>query len=298
MLRRAIIIVTFLCTAFAGAAAQTPAELFPDTIYTWQKTREEVLPRIAWTSISGVSADLLEAYGVSEWRVAEYARAGRTARIDLASLPGRVQAFGLFRFAADAASPEGIVGDAFGERGSAVHVNYGPFYFRVTYADSRHDQAVDEALVVRTRRMLYGRADCYGSDFPLPTEERVIGSERFLPPDPRIWKAAALRGADDILASLGTRAAYVAEYRKAHAGVRRTLLHFPFRQKEAAAEFAAEMVQQLTTQQGRRSDQCVLPAFIEGNELRIVVAAPTYVLLLLTDVADAGACDWLRSVLR
>lgn len=295
---RVFVTAVFLCTAFAGAAAQSAAQLFPDTIYTWQKTREEVLPRTAWTNISGVSADLLEAYGVSEWRVAEYARAGRTARIDVASLPGRAQAFGLFRFAADAASPEGIIGDAYGERGAAVHVNFGPFYFRVTYADGRHNPSIDEGLVVRTRRLLYGRADCYGSDFPLPSEERVIGSERFLPPDPRIWKEAGLRGTDDILASLGTRAAYVAEYRKAQAGVRRTLLHFPFRQKEAAAEFAAELVQQLTAQQGRRSEQCPLPAFIKGSEQRIVVAAPTSVLLLLTDAADTGCCDWLRSVIR
>lgn len=298
MISRLVIIAAFLAAAGAGNVAPCAAQVFPDTVYSWRKVREEVFPRQAWTNISGVSADLIEAYGVSEWRVAEYARAGRTARIDVASLPGRAQAYGLFRFAADAASPEGIIGDAYGSRGGAVHVNYGPYYFRVTFADGRHDQALDEALVVRTRRLLYGRADCYGSDFPFPTEERVIGSERFLPPEPRIWKEAALRGADDMLASLGTRAAYVAEYATARAGVRRTLMHFPFRQKEAAAEFAAELVQQMTAHHGKRHEQCPLPAFTRGSEQRVVAAAPTYVLLLLTDAADTGCCDWLRAMLR
>ena len=289
----------FLLT-FSLAVGVMPAraQILPDTIYQWTKSAEALLESPARGNPAGATREVVEAFGAIEWRIAEYERAGRSARIDCAQFPSRERAYGFFRWMADNAAPEGIIGDAFGARGGVAHVNTGPFYFRVSTGEGRAAASVDDALLERIRRVLHTRADCYGSDFPFPTEERMIGSERYYPPDPRVWRDTPPRGTEDVLSAIATRAAYAAEYRLARSGLRRTLLSFPFRGREAAAEFAAELVQQLQSRPGSRRGTCDLPSFTQGGVTHLVAAAPTRVLLVITDPADAGCCAWLHGMLR
>lgn len=290
-----ILLISFFL-AFGDATAR--AQIFPDTVYQWTKTAEALLPSPARSNPAGTAREVLEAYGVTEWRIVEYVRAGVTARIDCGLFPSRARAYGFFRWMADDAEPEGIIGDAFGARSGVVHVNTGPYYFRIATAGARNTVAVDDALVERSRRILHGHADCYGSDFPMPTDHRVIGSERYYPPDPRIWKAAPPRGSEAVLSVIAAHAAYVAEYHLARPVLRRVLLTFPFRGRAAAAEFAAELVQQLQARPGTRRGTCDLPSFTQGGMTHLVAATPTRVLLVITDPDDPGCCAWLHELLR
>lgn len=290
-----VLLISFI---LAGGFSTVRAQVFPDTVYQWTKTAEAQLPSPAKGNPAGAAGEVVEAYGATEWRIVEYTRAGRAARIDCGLFASRERAYGFFRWMADNAAPEGIIGDAFGERHGAVHVNTGPYYFRISTGDGRNAPPVDPALLEQTRRTLHGLADCYGSDFPFPTDQRVIGSERYFAPDPRAWMTAPPRGTADLLPTIATRAAFTAEYRVARPAMRRTLLSFPFRGREAAAEFAAELAQQLRTRPGARRESCDLPAYTLGGTTHLVAAAPTRVLLLITDPDDTGSCVWLHGLLR
>lgn len=279
-------------------AQRTVAQMFPDSIHTWVKTWESVPPPEEWESRLGDESAQLEAYGASELRIVTYARGSQSVRIEVVAFPSRERAYGSFRAIAGNAAA-GIIGDAFAYERAAVHVNYGPFYIRIIPEDRRSaGQPPNEAFIVRTRRVLFSRADCYGSDFPLPTEERTLGSEQYFAPDRRAWQMLPVKGTEDLLPVLDMHAAFSAEYEKKHAGLRRTVLYFPFKQKEAAAAFAAELVQQIESRNGSRSGNCVLPAFIRAGTVRFVAADAARVFLVIADADDAGCCDWARSLLR
>jgi hypothetical protein len=292
----------------SALASNAAAQIFPDTVYAWRKAGETLVPEEEWYAALGDRAEIFSSYAASELRIATYERSGKSVRIEVAQLPSRERAFGLFRAMVDGASPSsgaasaavshGIIGDAFAYERSAVHVNFGPFYLHVASEEKRASQPPDEALVVRMRRLLFSRADCYGSDFPLPTDERVLGTERYLPPDSRAWVVMRRHVPDGLLPVLSTHAAFSAEYDKGRAGIRRTVMQFPFRQKEAAAGFAAELVQQLEVRMGTRIDGCALPAFIRGGVLRLVTADPTRVFLVISSADDGDCCDWARGLLR
>jgi hypothetical protein len=281
-----------------GFAQSAAAQIFPDTVYAWHKTDERVLPPEEWRSAMGEHADVFEAFGVSEVRLVRYTRGNKTARVEIAALPSRERAFGLFRAMTGAGISYGIIGDAFSYERSVARVNTGPYYFHVMAEEKRATQPPDEALVVRTRRVLFTRADCFGSDFPLPADERVLGSERYLVPDASVWQALRSRVANGLLPVLSTHAAYAAEYEKSHLKVRRTLLLFPFRQKDAAAAFAAELVQQLESRMYSRSEACAIPAFVSGGVQHVIAADATRVFLIITDAGDGGCCEWARALLR
>ncbi|MFZ1729044.1 MAG: hypothetical protein WBQ23_06880 [Bacteroidota bacterium] len=281
-----------------GFTQSAAAQIFPDTVYAWRKTAERVLAPEEWKTALGNRAAALEAFGTTEFRVINLFREGKNVRIEIALLPSRERAFGLFRSLSDAGTVNGIVGDAFAYERSAVNVNTGPYYFRIVSEEKRAAQPPDEALVLRTRRVLYTKADCYGSDFPLPTDERVLGSERYLVPDEEVWQVFRTRVPEGLLPVLSTHAAFTAEYEKPHAGVRRTLMLFPFRQKDAAAAFAAELVQQLEARAGSRSEACAIPAFVRGGVQRVIAADATRVFLIISDSGDSGCCEWARSLLR
>jgi hypothetical protein len=290
-----IAMTLMLLRGFASSAA---AQIFPDTVYSWRKTAERVVPRDEWRTVLGERSSVFESYGVSEFRQVTYVRDGKNVNIEIALLPSRERAFGMFRAVAEAVSVYGIIGDAFAyERGSSL-VNMGPFYFRVVSEEKRPAEPPDEALVARTRRVLYSRADCHGSDFPLPTDERVLGTERYLVPDDGAWQVLRNRIDDGLLPVLSAHAAFSAEYEKTYARVRRTLILFPFRQKEAAAAFAAELVQQLESRAGSRGEACAIPVFIRGGVQRVVAADGARVFLVIGDSDDSGCCEWARSLLR
>ncbi|MBE0644125.1 MAG: hypothetical protein IH600_08595 [Bacteroidetes bacterium] len=295
--RRALHIAVFaICVVVCMTGAR--AQVFPDTVYAWKKTTELFPLKEDWKSSLGERAEIFESFGASEVRIATYSRQGKSARIDVVLLPSSERAFGLFRTMAEGSAAQGIIGDAFAYERAAVHVNFGPFYFRVAAEEKRATQPPDEALVVRTRRLLFARADCYGSDFPLPSDERVLGSERYFPPDARAWRPLRSQVPEGLLPVLSTHAAFSAEYEKGRVGVRRLLLFFPFRQKEAAAAFAAELVQQLELRMGSRSDACALPTFFQGGLQRVVAADGGHVFFILSDASDAGCCEWARGLLR
>ncbi len=307
-LRRRRLVFLFFLLCLPAISPDAAAQIFPDTVYAWRKTGETLVPQEDWKASLGERTDTWNAYGVSEFRVVTYAQQGKSLRIEVAQLPSRERAFGLFHAMADGISaagnsayvsaPQGIIGDAFAYERSAAHVNFGPFYFRVATADTRTAVPPDEALVVRTRRVLFAHADCYGSDFPLPTDERVLGSERYLPPDAVAWRAMHTHLPEGLLPVLNSHAAYVAEFEKRHAGGRRTVMLFPFRQATAAAAFAAELVQQLEAYMGARRQTCALPSFVRAGVQRVVAADPTRVMLIVTTSDDSGCCEWARGLLR
>ncbi|MBR9977196.1 MAG: hypothetical protein KFH87_03825 [Bacteroidetes bacterium] len=275
-----------------------PAGIFPDSIYNWKKSSEALISPEGWDNAYGDLAELFRAYASVRLRTVTYTEDGRVARIDVVELPSRERAFGVFAAASGTADAHGIIGDAFAQERGAVHVNFGPFYFRVLSLERRPTIPPDRALVERTKRILFSRADCFGSDFPLPSEGRRLGSERYFAPDIRAWRTMQDLEIEEFLPMFGTRAAYAAEYELHAVGIRRGVYMFPFRQKEAAAVFTAELVQQLEQRMGSRDGDCVLPSFTHQRKRRVIAADASRVFLIVTDDGDDGCCSWARSLLR
>lgn len=280
------------------ATANVHAGIFPDSIYTWKKSSEELISPEAGDRAYGDLAELFRAYALVTLRSVTYTNAGRAARIDVVEFPSRERAFGVFAAAAGTADAHGIIGDAFAQERGVIHVNFGPFYFRVVSLERRPTLPPDRALVERTKRILFSRADCFGSDFPLPTEGRRLGSERYVAPDIRTWRAMQDMEIEEFLPMFGTRAAYAAEYESHTVGIRRGVYLFPFRQKEAAAVFAAELVQQIEQRMGSRDSDCILPSFTHQRKRWVIAADASRVFLIVTDDSDDGCCAWARSLLR
>lgn len=285
-------VLVFLLLLPAVASAQP---LLPDTVYAWQRLALQRVEPAAWDETAGARAELLRAYDVRELLEAVYVRGTQRVHVRVMTLSGRERAFGLFRAMADDDEVHGIVGDAFRFTARETLCAYGPFVVQLTVA-GRRDPSPDEALLLAVKRALYRLADCYGTDIPMPVEERRLGSERYFVPSSAAWDSVQEAGFMPVRDLCETHAAWMARYEKPRLGVRRTLIRFPFRQPAAAAQFAERLRGRCADRGTETGTDCSVPGFrLEGTVL-YVIPGRYHVLLVLGEEGDGGICAWLDSL--
>jgi hypothetical protein len=273
-------------------SAALQAQLLPDTVYSWRKTNEQVTDLSLWKAAPGEDASMIAAYGSQAVLEAAYERGSESVRIRIVEFPSRERAFGFFRAGLKTLQAHGIPGDAFAIGKGVTDCAFGPFAVRIEATRRRSTAPTDEALLLAVKRALYRKADCYGSDFPLTVEERVLGSERYLVPDAAAWVQLSSTGLDPVRDIVEKHAAWSAEYHKPRLGIRRLLLAFPFRQPAAAASFAEALISRCGSR-GRSVDEgCRVPQFVMPGAVVYIVPAAAEVLLILTDAQDRGCCGW------
>jgi hypothetical protein len=269
--------------------------LLPDTVYAWKRVELRAVGAEEWDAMADTNAELLRAYDVREVTEAVYVRESAAVRMRVMTLTGRARAFGLFRALAPEGSVHGIVGDAFvfGER--ELCSAFGPFVLQCA-ALGRRDPRPDEALLLAAKRALFRQADCYGSDIPLPAEERLLGSERYLVPSPESWSALDADALSPLRELLWKHAAWTAQYEKPRLGVRRILISFPFRQSVAGANFAAQLRSRCADRGIEIPSACGTRAYRFDDAVMHVALARDRVLLVISDVRDGGCCAWVESL--
>ncbi|HOJ05531.1 MAG TPA: hypothetical protein PK916_16150 [Bacteroidota bacterium] len=242
---------------------------------------------------AGLDNGVLRALGVVRMVQGTYARERETVVVTLVEMESRERAFALFAFAATPMQRHGIVGDAFAMERNTQHTHYGPFYLHCR--GSIRNRAVPDDLVRGIKRRLFTLVDCVSADVPLPLDERVLGSEQYLPPVKEAWALLRQRGLDPVRDVAQQRAAWIARYEKRLAGGSRVLLSFPVRSVQARVALETLFTERYG-QGASVQTQCGLPAFDHGNWSAIIARSDDAVLLLLTDSKDSGACVWLRAV--
>ena len=145
-------------------------------------------------------------------------------------------------------------------------------------------------------RELYRKGDCYGDDIPLPVEERVLGSERYLVPHAAAWLQLEGEGLETLRGHCEKHAAWSATYEKTRLRIRRQLLYFPFRQRAAAARFAAQLRARCEDRGREVLTSCGSPAYDLGGRRAYVALGRDRVLLVLSDRSDQGCCAWVESL--
>lgn len=242
---------------------------------------------------TGLDNGVLRALGVVRMVQGTYARERETVVVALVEMESRERAFALFAFAAVPMQRHGIVGDAFAMERNTQHTHYGPFYLHCRR--STRNKSVPDDLVRGIKRRLFTLVDCVSADVPLPLDERVLGSEQYLPPVREAWALLRQRGLEPVRDVAQQRAAWVARYEKRLAGGSRVLLSFPVRSVQARVALETLFTERYG-QGASVQTQCGLPAFDHGNWSAIIARSDEAVLLLLTDSKDSGACVWLRAV--
>ncbi|MDT8322660.1 MAG: hypothetical protein RRA94_01010 [Bacteroidota bacterium] len=269
--------------------------LLPDTVYAWQRTELRSVDIASWDAMEDADGDLLRAYDVADVTEAVYVRGTARVRVRVLSLRGRERAFGLFRAMTPDVGVHGIVGDAFCFAGRETFCAFGPFVVQLT-ASGRRAPPPDEALLLAAKRSLFRQADCYGTDIPLPAEERILGSERYLAPAAEAWAQFQNTAFVPLRELCRTHAAWVAHYEKPLLGVRRTLISFPFRQSAAAAMFAARLRNRCADRGREFLSACASPAYgMEGAVFHVALARDR-VILVISDLRDSGCCAWVESL--
>lgn len=269
--------------------------LLPDTVYAWKRVDLRAVGAEEWDAMTDTDAEMLRAYDVREVIEAVYVRESARVRMRVMTLTGRARAFGLFRALAPDGSVHGIVGDAFcfGER--EICIAFGPFVLQCA-ALGRRDPRPDEALLLAAKRALFRDADCYGSDIPLPAEERILGSERYLVPSPESWSALDADALSPLRDLLWKHAAWTALYEKQRLGVHRLLVSFPFRQSAAGANFAAQLRNRCADRGVEIASACGTRVYRFEDVVVHVALARDRVLLVISDMRDSGACAWVESL--
>ncbi len=290
-MRRAMLL--FLLLPVLGQAQP----LLPDTVYAWKRSELRSVGPADLDVLSDADAELLRAYDVREVTEVVYVQGSVAVRMRVLALPARDRAFGLFRALAADGSVHGIVGDAFSYRERELLSAFGPFVIQCA-ALQRRDPRPDEALLLAAKRALFSQADCYGTDIPLPAEERMLGSERFLVPSEAAWSRLSVPAQLPLRDIAWKHAAWTAHYEKARLGVRRLLISFPFRQSAAAANFAVQLRGRGAERGAEISSACGTRAYRFDDAVVYVALARDRVLLVISDQDDSGCCAWVESLRR
>ncbi len=265
----------------------------PEQAGAWTLRSSRVGEVDAGEFAAGVDNATIQALGSVRMVQGTYVRERETVVVTLVEMVSRERAFALFAFAAAAMQRHGIVGDAFAMERNIQHTHYGPFYLHCR--GSARNKIVSDDLVRGIKRRLFTLVDCVSADVPLPLDERVLGSEQYLPPVKEAWALLRLRGLDPVRDVAQQRAAWIARYEKRLAGGSRMLLSFPVRSVQARVALETLFTERYG-QGGTLFGQCGLAAFDHGTWAAIIARSGDAVLLLLTDSKDSGACVWLRAV--
>ncbi len=287
-------LITVLVLLSAHAAAQD-MQLLPDTVYAWKKSSESPVLSVEGNTSEG-TAEMMSAYGLREAVEAMYEREDERVRLRVLSFPSRERAFGFFRVLAGDGAVHGVVGDAFCFAKRETFRAFGPFVLALETVGRRAASLPDEALLLAATRALYRRDDCYGDDIPLPLDERILGSERYIVPAAAAWSQLEGEAFDVLRTTCEGHAAWSATYEKPLLRLRRRLIFFPFRQRAAAARFAAQLRARCEDRGREVLTSCGSPAYDLGGSRAYVALGRDRVLLVLSAMNDPGCCAWVESL--
>jgi len=282
-----------LSIAFISIVSNTAfGQFLPSASPGWDRVPERISMPDTLRELRPAERALLSAYGARFVVTGSYSRGREVVSVFLAELETRERAFGLYAASAAKLRRHGIVGDAFALDRNTMHLNYGPYY--VLFRHSMPGREAPDDLVRRVKRQLFNRADCYGSDVPLPWEERIPGTEHYYPPDVRAWASERGEWLQPVLDVVETRAAWVARYASGEGSGGRVVYSFFMRQEQARANFESTLIERYATDARSRDLHCGAASFFYKSWIVLVVRGKERVTLVIADMSDALSCTWIR----
>ena len=246
-----------------------------------------------YTFPSGTDAERVAGFGGKHVYWGSYVKGREEVAVLLVDVESRERAFGLFTAAAATASMRhGIIGDAFAIENGIRHVNYGPFY--LYFRASGRGMVIPEDLVKGITRVLFMMADCYGSDIPMRLDGRILGSERYVPPDADAWSSVQITGLEPVRDVVRGRSAWIARYNFRQSDPGRWVVSLPVRQKDALKALEAGIIDRYASE-GKAIAGCTLAAFVYKATRVIILPSRAGLVIVLTSISDAGGCEWARS---
>jgi hypothetical protein len=266
-------------------ASQASGQL-PQSAYGWL-LRSDFTTAIEYPS--GLDRSRIAHFSSSEVAGGVYQRGRDEVTVMLVECETREHAFGLFAAAAVNLQRHGIVGDAFAVDRGLEHVNYGPFY--LYFRAARGTRQAPDDLRYAILRLLFNRADCYGTDIPLPQSGRVHGSEIWIPPVVQAWSPPphpALVLVQDLIAG---RAAWMAQYTSPVSEEKRFILALPIRHVQGLKLLEAGLIDRYA-RAGRPLDACKLAAYVYEEHIVFILPLRGQLVIALLSVEDVGGCEW------
>ncbi|MCZ7558016.1 MAG: hypothetical protein M5R41_16570 [Bacteroidia bacterium] len=281
-MKHSVVLIGMICAILLPR--QFAQAQLPQRLGAWELRENEAASGKYPPRMDAVRFDAFGAKRV--WGV--YRRAREEMTVLLAECETRERAFGLFGAAAQGMR-HGIVGDAFSMERAAQHIHYGPFYLYISA--SGRGARVAEDLILGLKRALFNRADCYASDIPLPIDDRVLGSELYIPPDGRAWGELLLPGLEPVMPLIRGRAAWIARYDIRDAKAQRLLVSLPMRSVEALKALEAGIIERYATE-GTADEDCRLASFLWRTYIIHILPGKGRLFIAVVPARDSEGCAW------